>query len=55
MDEFFCPTCLEKWVINSSHLEILCQTMANPQYLSRVYPPLVNKPYCRECGVIFTY
>jgi hypothetical protein len=23
-DEFFCPTCLEKWVIESNHLEILC-------------------------------
>jgi hypothetical protein len=39
-DEFFCPTCLEKWVTKSNHLEILCQTMASPQYLSRVYPPL---------------
>ena len=54
-DEFFCPICLEKWVTKSDHLEILCQTIASPQYLSRVYPPLVNEPYCRECGVIFTH
>ena len=28
--DFFCPACLEKWVMTFEHLEILRQTMANP-------------------------
>ena len=54
-DEFFCPDCLISQVMKFEHQEILRQTMANPQYLSRLYPPLVNEPHCRECGVIFTH
>ena len=54
-DDFYCPDCLKDRVTNSDHLEILRQTMATPQYLSRLYPPLMNEPHCRKCGVIFTY
>lgn len=54
-DEFYCPTCLENWIVKFDSLEILRQTMATPQYLSRLYPPLVNEPQCRECGVRFTF
>jgi len=52
-DEFYCPTCLDRWVIQHDNLEILRQATATPQYLSRLYPPLVNEPVCRECGVLF--
>jgi hypothetical protein len=54
-DEFYCPDCLMDFIMKFEHLEILRRTMATPKYLSRLYPPLVNKPQCRECGVIFTY
>ena len=53
--EFLCPDCLISRVMKFEHQEILRQTMATPQYLSRLYPPLVNEPHCRECGVIFTH
>jgi hypothetical protein len=31
-----------------------CECAHAHERASRVYPPLVNEPYCRECGVIFT-
>ena len=54
-DEFYCPDCLESWIMKSKNIEILRKTIATPKYLSRFYPPLMNEPHCRECGVIFTY
>lgn len=53
--DFFCPACLDNWIMNFENLEILRQTLATPQYLSRLYPPLVTEPCCRKCGVRFTF
>ena len=52
-DDFFCPGCLNVFASRFDHLEIIRQSRASPQYLSRLYPPLVSEPYCRECGAIF--
>lgn len=52
-DDFYCPSCLYRWVIRHDNLKILRQATVTPQYLSRLYPPLVNEPACRECGKLF--
>ena len=54
-DEFYCPRCLENWIMQVENIEIICQTIATPQLLSRLYPPLMNEPHCRKCVVVFTY
>jgi hypothetical protein len=52
-DDFYCLACLDRRVIQHDNLEILRQAIATPQHLSRLYPPLVNEPVCRECGLVF--
>ena len=54
-DEFYCSPCLENWVRQFDNLEILRQTTATPQHLSRIYPPLVNEPVCAVCLVLFRW
>ena len=54
-DDFYCPACLENWVMKFDNLEILRQATVTPQYLSRLYPPLVNEPECRRCRVLFLW
>ena len=53
-DEFYCPDCLENWVMKFDCLEILRRATTTPRYLSRLYPPLVNEPHCNHCGIMFT-
>ena len=50
-NEFYCPDCLKDLATNSEHLKILNQNIATPQYLSRLYPPLMNEPHCREAVI----
>ena len=52
-DEFYCPDCLEKWMMTTTSLEILRRVITTPQYLSCLYPQLVNEPVCDKCGLIF--
>ncbi|GAB6906648.1 conserved hypothetical protein [Desulfosarcina cetonica] len=54
-DEFYCSRCLNDQITKFQQLEILRQTRASPQYLSRLYPPLINEPECRECGAVFNH
>ena len=41
-DDFFCPDCLDKMVNSCAELEILKRSRLTPQYLSRIYPQVVN-------------
>ena len=41
-DDFYCPGCLESWVLSFDFKEILRLAKTTPQYLSRLYPPLVR-------------
>ena len=52
-DNFFCPECLGKLLNSCSILEVLRRSITTPQYLSRLYPQIVNEPVCRECGKLF--
>jgi|GEM_PF-6669088 len=54
-DEFYCPNCLERWLVQFNHLEILRKVQTTPQHLSRLYPLLVNEPSCRVCGAVFMH
>ena len=38
---------------NSTWLVFLKHVRVTPQYLSRLYPPLVNEPVCADCGILF--
>jgi len=51
--EFYCPACLEKKRAASTWLVFLKQVPVTPEYLSGFYPPLVNEPVCRDCGLLF--
>ena len=52
-DEFYCPDCLKDWVMKFEEKEILRREITTPQWLSRLYPPLVNEPHCDRCGLMF--
>jgi hypothetical protein len=52
-DEFYCPECLDRMLNSCAGLEILNRSSITPQYLSRLYPPLVNEPVCVECDLVF--
>ena len=52
-DEFFCPECFDRMLNACSSLEILKKSRTTPQYLSRLYPQIVNEPACKECGKLF--
>lgn len=52
-DDFYCPECLEKKLAESTWLEVLRRAKVTPKYLSRLYPPLVNEPWCHECHTVF--
>ena len=52
-DDFFCPECLGRLLKACNWLEILKRSGLTPQYLSRLYPPLVNEPVCVECDLVF--
>jgi hypothetical protein len=52
-DDFFCRECLDKMVNSCTGLEIIKRSRLTPQYLSRLYPPLVNEPVCQECDLLF--
>ena len=52
-EEFFCPECLDRMLKACDELEILKRSRMTPQYLSRLYPQIVNEPVCRECGSMF--
>ena len=54
-DDFYCSGCLEKWVAQAEHLEILRQYPVTPNHLSRIYPPIVNEPVCVGCGLVFNH
>jgi len=54
-DDFFCPDCLEIRVSQTKHLEVLLQTIATPEYLSHLYPPLINEPHCCNCFRMFNF
>jgi len=52
-DEFFCPECLDRMLKACGSLEVLKRSITTPQYLSRLYPQIVNEPVCRECSKLF--
>ena len=52
-DDFFCPECLGRLLRACNWLEILRRSRTTPQYLSRLYPQIVNEPVCKECGSMF--
>ena len=54
-DEFFCPECLARLLKACSHLAILKGSKTTPQYLMRLFPPLLNEPSCRDCGKLFVW
>ena len=51
--EFYCTACLQKKRATSTCLTFLKQIPVTPKYLSGFYPPLVNEPVCRGCGLLF--
>lgn len=51
--EFYCSSCVDKKQSVSTWLQFLDRTHVTPQYLSRLYPPLVNEPVCADCGILF--
>lgn len=51
-DDFFCWECLRKHVWNAEHLWVLRCERGTPQYLSRIFPQLVNEPTCCLCGLM---
>ena len=54
-DDFYCPACLEKWIVQAEHLKILRQYQVAPKHLSRIYPQIVNEPVCTCCGLVFNH
>ncbi len=54
-DNFFCPECLGRLLKVCNWLEILKRSITTPQYLSRLYPQIVNEPVCSECGQFFEW
>ncbi|WP_435549744.1 hypothetical protein [Desulfobacterium sp. N47] len=52
-DVFYCPDCLEKMLTSSTWLEVIRQVKVTPQYLSHLYPQLVNEPVCDKCHSVF--
>jgi hypothetical protein len=53
-DDFYCPECLKEKLSSSTWLEVIRQTKVIPKYLARLYPPLVNEPWCDTCHRLFT-
>lgn len=51
--EFYCPCCMDKKKAVSTWLTFLKLVRVTPQYLSRLYPPLVNEPVCADCSIMF--
>jgi len=54
-DDFFCPDCLVRLLKVCNWLEILRRSIIKPQYLSGLYPQIVNEPVCRDCGKLFVW
>ena len=54
-DEFYCQECLDRMSKAYRWQEILKRSRLTPQYLSRLYPQIVNEPVCRDCGKLFVW
>jgi hypothetical protein len=50
---FYCAYCMDNKRAVSTWLVFLKHVRVTPQYLSRLYPPLVNEPVCADCGILF--